>query len=118
MEKKILAYEKLISGELKRTLKPDDRKSLLLFHYKMLENFQHERLIHLIITLFFSFMSIEFIIISIWTLIYYGFLLVLVPLYLITLILVVLTFSYVKHYYFLENHIQGLYKYAEKLKLK
>ena len=50
-----------------------------------------------------------------WEVVMNGWLLEMIPLYVLALILVILTGFYVKHYYFLENHIQGLYKYIEEL---
>ena len=93
-----------------------ERLQLADLHSEVVSNFQHERLIHLIVTLFFAFFGIEFILITMWTLVQYGLLLDFLPLYLITLILVILTIFYVKHYYFLENHIQNLYQYTKKLR--
>ena len=37
------------------------------------------------------------------------------PMMLATLIMWILSIFYVKHYYFLENHIQGLYDVSKKL---
>lgn len=50
-----------------------------------------------------------------WEVVMNGWLLEMIPLYVLALILVILTGFYVKHYYFLENHIQGLYKYIKEL---
>ena len=115
MEQKIRDYEKFIAQETKKDLSATERKKLLEAHVIMLESFQHERKIHLIVTLFFSFLAVEFMLATMWTIIQYGLLIELIPLYLVTLILVVLTVFYVKHYYFLENHIQKLYKYTMKI---
>ncbi|MBQ2695619.1 hypothetical protein IJG04_03235 [Candidatus Saccharibacteria bacterium] len=114
MEKKIKEYEKFINAETKKDLSPAERGRLMELHRDMVANFQHERLIHLIITLFFAVMAVVFLFITAWGIAAYGPLLGMVPLYLLTVILVVLTGFYVKHYYFLENHVQGLYKFMIK----
>ena len=118
MERKIREYEKFIAQEVKKDLTAAERKKLLETHVVMLESFQHERLIHLIVTLFFAFLAVEFILITMWTLVQFGLVIEMTPLYLVTLILAVLTGFYVKHYYFLENHIQGLYKYTAETRGK
>lgn len=69
--------------------------------------FQHERLIHLIVTVLFALMTVlvflfamtEF---TLWT----GVLL---------LLLLVLLIPYIRHYYLLENGTQKLYQYYDKL---
>ena len=116
MEKKIRAYEQCLEREAGRKMGSAERESLAKFHQEMVVNFQHERLIHLMVTLFFAFITILSIAMTGWMVFQYGFEVVMLLMYLLTLILVVLTGFYVRHYYFLENHVQGLYKYTEKLR--
>lgn len=115
MEKKVREYEVFIEQASKKRLTNEERKGLAEYHALMVRNFQHERLIHLIVTLFFAFLAVVFALITVWSLATFGMIIELLPLYLIAFILVVLTGFYVRHYYFLENHTQGLYKYSEKL---
>ena len=68
--------------------------------------FQHERLIHLIVTLFFSLFAIVFMILG--TLSYYFLI--------IFAILLVFVIFYIYHYYFLEKKVQYLYTVYDKLK--
>ena len=81
-------------------------------HAKMLQIFQHERLIHLIVTMFFALFMIIFLIFttilfftlspSLWgNILSYSSAI-------ITLILVITTIFYVHHYYQLENGVQQL----------
>lgn len=72
--------------------------------------FQHERLIHLIVTLFFSLFAIIFTFISLYTTNRY--------IYVISLILYVFVVFYILHYYYLENGVQKLYKIFDKLNRK
>ena len=67
MEQKIRDYEKFIAREAKRDYGTAERKRLLKMHQLMLENFQHERMIHLRVTLFFAFMAVEFALITMWS---------------------------------------------------
>lgn len=69
--------------------------------------FQHERLIHLIVTVLFALMTILVFFLavtnfSLWT----GVLL---------LLLLVLLIPYIKHYWLLENGTQKLYQYYDRL---
>ena len=115
MEKKIREYEKFIERTTKEKLSEAERSKLSRYHYEMLQNFQHERMFHLIVALFFTLMTVVFIFIAAWTMAAYDLHYEMTPLYILTILLAILTGFYVKHYYFLENHIQGLYKYTAKL---
>lgn len=116
MEKMLKEYEKYIAREARRDLSATEKARLAEIHRESVANFQHERLIHLIVTLFFATLTISIVVLAIFEIYSSGFLIKMIPLYLLALILVVLSFFYVKHYYFLENHIQGLYKYTRELK--
>ena len=112
MENKIRENETYID---ERKSKIDDK--LVAYHREMLENFQHERLIHLIVTFCFIFLTVIFggalaflmcnVAASFWW--------ELIPLMLIVLILFIVSIFYVKHYYFLENHIQKMYDISREL---
>ena len=115
MEKKIRAYEKFIARETKREMEGEEHDRLWRYHCEMMADFQHERLIHLIVTLFFALMMMAALFVTAWTISVLGTVIEMLPLYVMTLILVVLTGFYVRHYYFLENHIQELYKYTKEL---
>lgn len=116
MEKRIKAYEAEIEKKLKKPT-----KELLSCHQNMVQNFQHERLVHLIIMVFFLTLTIFALTITVLLAIAFkcGSWLDLAPAIAMTALLVIMSFCYVKHYYFLENHIQKLYdvtsKIAEKL---
>ncbi len=115
MEKQILKYEKFIEKEVKRDLSKTERERLVKLHVEMLKNFQKERSIHLNVTLFFALLAIASIGLTAWEVVTNGWMLEMIPLYTLASILVILTGFYVKHYYFLENHIQKLYKYIKEL---
>ena len=67
--------------------------------------FQHERLIHLLVTLFFSLFAVVLTYLSFNN-----------PMYsLIDLAIIVILAFYIKHYYFLENSVQYLYKLYDKI---
>lgn len=70
----------------------------------------HERLIHLIVTLFFSLLLLASIIIS--------FICQSILLYWLTIILIILVLFYIVHYYRLENGIQSWYLIYNKIEEK
>ncbi len=78
-------------------------------HLTKIKFFQHERLIHLLVTLFYA----VFILLSI-------FITKQMPLFaLVILILLIFLICYVRHYFFLENGVQYLYQeYDKMMKLK
>ena len=115
MEKRIKAYEKFIQNEIKKDLTTSEREKLIELHKNTLSNFQHERLIHLIITLFFIFITITFLLITTYLALTYDAALEFIPLYILVTLLTILNIFYVKHYYFLENHIQKLYDLSPNL---
>ena len=64
--------------------------------------FQHERFIHLIVTVTFAILALMGILASL----FYP----QIPLLILTLLFIVLLVPYVRHYYILENGVQELYK--------
>ena len=76
-------------------------------HLNKISFFSHERLIHLIVTMFFAMFSILFVFVSIYA--------SSIPLLVISLILLVTLFFYIFHYFFLENKVQYLYKLYDEM---
>lgn len=69
--------------------------------------FQHERFVHLIVTVTFALLTMMFVM---------GFLALMEPgLLVLTILLLVLLVPYVRHYYILENGVQKLYNYYDTL---
>ncbi len=95
----LIEVEKILEKEhiLKEDL--ENLKTKIMF-------FQHERLIHLIVTLFFSLFAIIFMILGILS---YYFLIIFA-------ILLVFVIFYIYHYYFLEKKVQYLYTVYDKLR--
>lgn len=70
--------------------------------------FQHERLVHLIVTFFCAIIAILFFILSL-NIIYFL---------IVGIIMLVLVIFYIFHYYFLENSVQKLYKIYDDMNKK
>ena len=67
--------------------------------------FQHERLIHLIVTISFAFFAVIFMALGMLS---YYFLI-------IFFILIIFLIFYIIHYFFLENSVQYLYKIYDRM---
>lgn len=101
MKKQIQDYVKAIKAILTEDKPGTDWKEVAVQHLIKIEFYQHERLIHLIVTALFAVMEIICVATllmtsNLWTLA------------LMVMILVLLV-PYIGHYYFLENSVQELY---------
>ena len=75
-----------------------------------IEFFQHERLVHLLVMMLVSILTVILLVTNLF--IDNIFLLIML------LIFVLLLIPYIFHYYFLENKVQLLYSYYNKIKIK
>lgn len=103
MEKRIKSYEKYIKEAAKHPT-PELRS----YHAEMVRNFQHERAVHLAIMLFFVVLTLVMMTLAIHGIIFVGGPFTIFASILAALLFII-TVCYIKHYYFLENHIQKLY---------
>lgn len=108
MEKRILTYRKYVDTLL--TGENEDWERIRREHLVQLGFFQHERFIHLIVTVLFALL--EAITLCTSVLVFTPFLGVLV------LLLLVLLVPYVRHYYILENEVQKMYGQYDRLQEK
>lgn len=105
-------YFKIYRSFVQKCLEDEncDYARLLDYHNAHIGFFQHERLIHLIVTVLFALCTVmTFIAIAVWQV------MILIPLAVALLVLLV---PYIKHYYFLENQTQLLYKDYDKIYAK
>lgn len=88
-------------------LTPDEKEQIRHELLIQIEFFQHERLIHLIVTVLFALCTVISVLCS----------LVVQNLILVALIVafLILLVPYIMHYYLLENGVQKLYTYYDKL---
>ena len=104
------AVRKYMDEEMKNAPEEKTREVLLEFETKIVY-FQHERLIHLMVTLAFA----AFLLFEIFCL----FMLpsaFLISGVLLVLIFFGLTIGYVAHYYFLENSVQKMYQMRDEIR--
>ena len=108
MTKRLNDYYKILSESIAKS----DIKKLNELHedfFTQLTIFMNERLIHLLVTLFVALLTVS------------VFFYILVSdtgnffVYILFALLFILTFFYIKHYYFLENKIQAIYILYDKM---
>lgn len=105
MTKYLTEYRKYILSCLEQ--EDFDFRQLLDYHCEKIKYFQHERFIHLIVTVLFALATIMTVLcIVIWEK------LTLIPLAVLLLVLLV---PYIKHYFFLENTVQALYRDYDRI---
>ncbi len=107
MTKEIKAYLALLEQFFAVDHTDDELLKFRVQLLKRIEFYQHERLIHLIVTM--SFAVFFFISLAL------ALFLTQIGLTALTVIFLIMTIAYIKHYYFLENSVQKMYKYYYKV---
>lgn len=110
MRKRILEYRRMMDElltKLEEGSKDVDITALKTEHMNQISFFQHERLIHLIVTVLFAileFMAFLFVLImpNIGTI-------------LLTFAVLILLIPYIRHYYLLENEVQKMYVQYDRI---
>lgn len=105
MEKHINEYIKVIDDLLEKDIKDIDK--IINNHLIKISFFQHERLIHLIVTLTYGFTTVLSMILCV------GFDNIII--FIVPILLLFLLIPYIMHYFKLENSVQYLYKQYEKM---
>ena len=82
-------------------------KEILLIHQKI-QDFQHERLIHLLVTLFYAIFALFFLALTNQHTIF------IIPF----LAMIIFLLFYIRQYFFLENAVQYIYKLYDKIIIK
>lgn len=103
MKKYLYDYIEEIDKLLNSNKNIDD--NVIKNHLTKINFFQHERLIHLLVTLFYALLFIVFTILGF---VHYLF-------FIVTLILMIFLICYVIHYFHLENGVQYLYKQYDQM---
>lgn len=101
MKKRIVNYRKRIDGLLANPSEVTDWEAVMREHLTQVSFFQHERLIHLIVTVTFALMTMM------------GFTVCCIveniSIFAIVILLLALLVPYIGHYYTLENEVQKMY---------
>ena len=107
MRKRILAYRRRIDALLAQHPENTDWNRILQDHLRQIAFFQHERLVHLIVTMTFAVL----------TMLSFGIVLLtqLIQLTVLTAALLGLLIPYIFHYYLLENEVQKMYAQYDEI---
>lgn len=99
-----LSYMEKYCNEMNDPEETKQKKAELLIQISF---FQHERLIHLLVTILFAFLCVGtlFMVIACPN----------IALFLLVLLFLALEIPYIRHYYLLENGVQKLYTYYDKI---
>ena len=107
MKRRILTYLQQIDDLIQDPPEDTDWDRAIHNHLTQIQFFQHERLIHMIVTVLFALMTTSVVVGlvgtgSIWLT------LLLIP-------LLILLFPYINHYYLLENGVQKMYAQYDRM---
>ncbi len=107
MTEYLTAYMNTVSEHLDNCRTKDELSVILSEHMDKIAFMQHERIVHFLVTMMFAVVLAIFMV---------GMLLTdnMMLLVLVTIITVLLAF-YIKHYYFLENTVQKMYKVYDRI---
>ena len=107
MKERILSYRKRIDTLLSEKSPDTDWNLVLEEHLVQIGFFQHERLVHLIVTVTFAILTMLSLVVA---------LMICNPaLYALTLLFLVLLIPYIMHYYTLENEVQKMYVQYDRI---
>lgn len=102
MKKRIIGYRMKIDTLLEQPPEGTEWEAILQEHLTQVSFFQHERLIHLIVTVTFAILTT--IALAIYCIAEY------IPVLALIVLLLVLLVPYIGHYYTLENEVQKMYQ--------
>lgn len=108
MHKELIKYYSDMQKELSKEPSQARKEQLFSYHCQRVIEFQHERLIHLIITLFFAILTIGAYILCL-IVVNSDIPSITFMAVMLTLILTITEVCYISHYYKLENNTQKLY---------
>ena len=110
MEKRLKHYLEFYKNLSQKNLSPEEVESISKEMLIQIGFFQHERLIHLIVTVLFAILTVMTL---------FACLIIIQPvLFALELLLLVLLVPYIRHYYILENGTQQLYEYYDEILAK
>ncbi len=112
MKNRILTYRKYIDSLL-QSQEDCDWRYIKQEHLTQLTFFQHERLVHLIVTITFAILEL----LSVCAYVVVGALdsSLSFPLLILSLVILILLVPYIKHYYLLENEVQKMYTQYDRI---
>lgn len=112
MEKRILAYRRYMDELLRKReaeggMDEEEMEALKREHLVQLGFFQHERLIHLIVTVTFAVAELLSLMMTMLSEELFPIIL--------TILVLILLLPYIRHYYILENEVQRMYAQYDRI---
>ena len=112
MEQRILQYRKSIDEWLEKTeqsaqVSQEILRDKMEEHLNQIGFFQHERLIHLIVTVTFALLEMLAILLNVISDSLFSLLL--------PVVILILLVPYIRHYYILENEVQKMYVQCDRM---
>ena len=112
MEQRILQYRKSIDEWLEKMersaqVSQEILRDMMEEHLTQISFFQHERLIHLIVTVTFALLEMLAILLSVISDSLFALLL--------PVVILILLVPYIRHYYILENEVQKMYVQYDRI---
>lgn len=107
MKKRILNYLNTVNELLSHPAENTDWDAVIEEHLTQIQFFQHERLIHLIVTVLFALMTTGTLIGMVVSF-HLSLVILMIP-------LLILLFPYINHYYLLENSVQKMYEQYDQM---
>ena len=107
MKERIVGYRKRMDALLAQPSEGTDWEAVLREHLTQVSFFQHERLIHLIVTVTFAILTM--LALAIYCIAEY------MPMLGLIALLLVLLIPYIGHYYTLENEVQKMYAQYDEI---
>ena len=107
MKERIIGYRKRIDALLAQPPEGTDWEAVLQEHLTQVSFFQHERLVHLVVTVTFAILTM--IALAIYCIAEY------MPMLALIVLLLVLLIPYIGHYYTLENEVQKMYQQYDEM---
>lgn len=108
MERRIKAYAAYLAAICEGNYSEEEREDLCRKILVQIGFFQHERLIHLIVTITFALMAVGV----------FGICAIKpsIPFFGLELLILVLLVPYIRHYFILENTVQKMYGYYDRIR--
>lgn len=107
MKERIIGYRKRIDALLAQPAEGTDWEAVLQEHLVQVSFFQHERLVHLVVTVTFAILTM--IALAIYCIAEY------MPMLALIVLLLLLLIPYIGHYYTLENEVQKMYQQYDEM---
>lgn len=107
MGKRMKTYLAWLEIQSATAMSQDEKESVYRDLLVQISFFQHERLIHLLVTLAFALFTLVTLFVCCF--------IRLLPIYLLMTLFLALLIPYIRHYFILENGVQKLYQYHDGL---